>query len=471
MAVYANSGKQSSDKPTNNSLASGYLSLRFAACVAAVLSLSGCLKQTESFEAFSKQVIETETKLAASGSASAPAFAGGLDGRFVPALKHAVLSSSSYQAALAFEREAMSAIDASAADRKTQVSGGVTLGAVYEGSPTSETTPGVAAGLNAQQLLYDGGVSVAALDQAKAAALVAQAERKTQANAVALQAGKAWWDLWQYSARLRWLDEKTANTDMLLSQIERMASNGIIDRTSLDSAKRQLIDIRLQRASLHTGLASAQAQFELYFGRKPNQVNEPKQLFTQKMAVASANSWQNSPLMVKSMAELAGARAGVEAAQAAFKPKVGLKAGLISPIESGQSSDVSLGVSVDYVFGDGGRRKAQLDMAKAREKAQEQKLKELARESEMQATVFLKRLEELDKSELLLREKIEISASEAKSARSQIATGQSNLRQLIEAEIENYRATDQHIQMKAQRQVLLLEMAATLGKLENLIDL
>ena len=50
-------------------------------------------------------------------------------------------------------------------------------------------------------------------------------------------------------------------------------------------------------------------------------------------------------------------------------------------------------------------------------------------------------------------------------------TGQSNLRQLVEAEIEIYRAQDQQIAMQAERQVLLLTIAARTGALSRLVGL
>jgi outer membrane protein TolC len=50
-------------------------------------------------------------------------------------------------------------------------------------------------------------------------------------------------------------------------------------------------------------------------------------------------------------------------------------------------------------------------------------------------------------------------------------TGQSNLRQLVEAEIEIYRAQDQQIAMQAERQTLLLTIASSTGALSTLIGL
>ena len=50
-------------------------------------------------------------------------------------------------------------------------------------------------------------------------------------------------------------------------------------------------------------------------------------------------------------------------------------------------------------------------------------------------------------------------------------TGQSNLRFLVEAEIEIYRAQDQEIKMQAERQIVLFTIAAGTGDLTKIIGL
>ena len=71
----------------------------------------------------------------------------------------------------------------------------------------------------------------------------------------------------------------------------------------------------------------------------------------------------------------------------------------------------------------------------------------------------------------LLQEKLRLSQSEAETARSQLLTGQSNLRQLVEAEIGMYRTQDQEIAMQAELQILLLTIAARTGALSGLVGL
>jgi hypothetical protein len=68
-------------------------------------------------------------------------------------------------------------------------------------------------------------------------------------------------------------------------------------------------------------------------------------------------------------------------------------------------------------------------------------------------------------------DQIRLSESESETSRSQIATGQSTLRQLVEAEVQNYRARDRQIATQAERLLLLLAIAARTGALVDLIGL
>ena len=71
----------------------------------------------------------------------------------------------------------------------------------------------------------------------------------------------------------------------------------------------------------------------------------------------------------------------------------------------------------------------------------------------------------------LVARQITLSASGAKTAKSQLATGQANLNQLIEAKIENYRAEDRQITMQAENLLLQLVIASRTGLLGRLIGL
>jgi outer membrane protein TolC len=358
-----------------------------------------------------------------------------------------------------------------ASARRPQLSGNANIGGIRETGTNADTTTGVAGGVNLSQLVYDGGASASAINRSTALALSAQAGRVAQANEIALSAAQAWINLWQYSERLRLMQVRTAEMDTLIDQIERMASNGMLDRASLENVQRQIVDIKLEESRLVAGQAEAQVLFQRFFNARPSNVPQPSELVTATKARALAQDWQTAPGLQRQAAELLAAQAAVGEARSAFKPSARLQAGARSPLDSDESTDLTVGLSLEYSFNDGGRRKKQLEAAEARVAATDAQLSDAQRGLEAELQAGLTRLASIERAMPLLADKLRLSRLEAETSRSQMQTGQSNLRQLVEAEIEIYRAQDQQIAMQAERQTLLLTIAARTGALSRLVGL
>ena len=389
----------------------------------------------------------------------------------LPALRSAVSTNEGYLGALALEAEAMGQVGAVASVRRPQLVGSANIGGIRETGSNAETTTGVAGGMNLSQLVYDGGTSSSAMNRATALALSAQAARVVQGNEIALNAAQAWIGLWQYSERLRLLQARTSEMDMLVEQIERMASNGMLDKASLENAQRQIVDIKLEESRLIAGQAEAQVLFQRFFNAKPSNVPQPSELVSATQARALAQDWQTAPGLQRQAAELLAAQAAVGEARSAFKPSARLQAGARSPLDSDESTDLTVGLSLEYSFNDGGRRKKQLEVAEARVTATDAQLSDAQRGLEAELQAGLTRLVSIERAMPLLADKLRLSRLEAETARSQMQTGQSNLRQLVEAEIAIYRAQDEQIAMQAEQQVLLLTIAARTGALSRLVGL
>lgn len=388
-----------------------------------------------------------------------------------PALRAAVLANEGYLGALALEAEAMRQVGVAASARRPQLTGNANFGGIRETGSNADTTTGVAGGVNVSQLVYDGGASASAMNRSTALALSAQAGRVVQGNEIALSAARAWIDLWQYSERLRLMQARTAEMDTLIDQIERMASNGMLDRASLENVQRQIVDIRLEESRLVTGQTEAQALFQRFFNAKPSSMTRPSELVTAAQTRGLAQDWQTAPGLQRQAAELLAAQAAVGEAQSAFQPRARLQAGARSPLDSADTTDLTVGLSLEYRFSDGGRRQAQLETAQARVAATDAQLSEAQRGLEAELQAGLTRLASIERAMPLLADKLRLSRSEAETSRSQMQTGQSNLRQLVEAEINIYRAQDQQIAMQAERQTLLLTIAARTGALSRLVGL
>ena len=418
-------------------------------------------------------ITEMSAALSAELAAEAEDAANPVDvsGGFKAAVAQAVSTNSGYKAALASEREATSNIGVAESARRPQLSANANLGTVREFGSDGASTSGLTGGITLSQLVFDGGESAGAINRATAEALGAQAKRAARANELALEVARAWIDVWQNAERLRLLRTRTDEMDTLLGQIERMATNGMLDRAALDSARRQIVDIQLEETRLQSDLSDARVRFQRYFRQAPGRLSRPAELVSASAARVQARDWRGAPSLEARAASVFAARYAVGEAESAFRPRVRLQTGVRPPVESGDSTIGNLGLGFDYALLDGGRRVHRLEAAIARASALEGELREEQTALEAELEAALTRLEGIDRSVPLVAQKLSLSQSEAETARSQLATGQSNLRQLVEAEIETYRAEDQQIALQAERLTLLLTIAARTGALGKIIGL
>lgn len=405
---------------------------------------------------------------AASADAAEPV---ALSDGFASAVAQAVETNAGYRAALAQEREAASRVGVAESVRRPQLSADANLGGLREFASGGDTVTGISGGLSLSQLIFDGGASTAGINRATAEALGAQAQRAALANTLALEVAQAWVDVWQFDQRVRLLRGRTSEMEAMVAQMERMAANGFADRAALDAARRQIVDVRLEETRLLADLADAQVRFRRHFRQSPGQVSQPTEIVTPDVARAQRGAWHNAPSLEVRAASVLAARHGVAEAEAAFRPRLRLQTGLRTPMDTADPASSNFGLGFDYIFFDGGRRVQQLEAAIARLAAVEEQLREEQVTLEAELAAALERLAGIERSMPLVAEQIRLSASEAETSRSQITTGQSTLRQLVEAEIENYRAQDRQIAMRAERQMLLLSIAARTGELGRLVGL
>ena len=392
---------------------------------------------------------------------------------FLPALRSSVLASEAYLSAQAIEREAMGQVGVAESARRPQLLGNISFGGIRELETTQgdQTNTGVAGRLNLSQLVYDGGAATSVINRATAAAIGAEGERIAEGNRIALEASTAWLNLWQHNERLKLMDARISVMDKLIDQIERMSQSGLIDRASVDSARRQIVDVKLERSRLQAEKANSEVLFERYFGVKLGEIKKPGELISADKCREYSKDWPDSPILRSKAAEVLAAEASVSEALAAFRPVAQIQTGAQSPWEENESTDLTLGMTIQYAFNDGGRREKTLASAEARLNATNGDFVNSQRALKAEVDSGLSRLSSIETSMPLLDDKLRLSRSEAEASRSQLLTGQSNLRFLIEAEIEIYRAQDQKITMLAERDILSLTIAALTGALGKLIDL
>ena len=378
----------------------------------------------------------------------------------------AVKNNEGYQAAILLEDEAMSKIGVAKSVRRTQLSGQSTIGGIYEsGGNNNVDTKGVAGNLNITKLLYDGGKSLSNINQASAFALSLQANRRNLGNKIASDAGSTWINIWYMKERLKLMKARTKKLNTLIDKMERMSLSGMIDMSVIDSSKAQLVDISLEKNKLEANLEASKVRFFRYFSQEPADLTEPSFLLSFEKTELEIQNWRKAPILEKSVADLIVARNEVLGAESAFKPSATARAGISTPMKDGESTDKSIGVLLEYTFGDGGRRDSRLKAANAKLKSAEAQLKDtqLMLQAELNSTLV--QLNAMNNSMSLLVKKIKLNDANVKTAKSQLNTGQSTLEVLIKAEISSFNSNNKYLMMQAEQHALLLKIVTLSGAL------
>lgn len=430
------------------------------ALMTGVVSLAACVPVEERIQ---KAQSDVDVKL--SQATPAPTARPAASGDVRVALRKAVEGNGEFRAALAAQTEALAYIGMAQSQQRPQLSSTTMAGKVYEGSPSDDVITGASLDLILSQVVFDGGATRAGIDEATARAVAAQAGAAEVGNSVALEAYRAWVNLWLAQEQMGLLNDRSGEFSTIADQLDRLTESGMVDSSLREGARLAELDISMERSRLQGDLRAREAAFLRYFDAVPAKLPRPASLVDGKGLTPGAEDWKNAPSLRRIAAELLAAEAATDGAKAAFKPVVSLNTALTSPMDPDDTTDTTVGFQVRYTLGDGGKRKAQVAAAEAREEALRAQLQDAQAEAQSLLASSLAGLKALEGSSSLVSEKVSASASKAETAQAQIALGQSNLSALMEAQISNYRATEQELQMIAERLILQAEIAAGTGQL------
>ena len=442
---------------------------RSVSLVAGVLALAGCAAQPDRLATLQAEVEMQLAAPVAMPAAPTPQ-TDALARDFATALRMALLADPGYRAARATEAQALAQMNVAQSGRRPQLTGSALLGRVEERGGTSpDSTTGASGDLTLSQLLYDGGATTAQIDRATAEALVARAERRVQENAILRDAAQAWVGWRSASARLAALDRRAADMEAMIAQIDRIADAGAFDRSAIDAARGQALDVKLMRKDLQAELLAAEARFARRFGGAPARLG-PADLPAQKLQGSQrADAWRQAPALQRAAAEVIAAQAVVAQAQAGFHPELALQLGATAPMQRDDSSDVMAGVRLRYTFHDGGRRKAQLEASRQTLAAREKALHDARLAARAEHASALAQLRILRETLATLDEKAGLVAVQSATTRSQIATGQSDLGQVIAGEVAAWQTQARKIETEAALHMARIEIAAGTGDLARIV--
>jgi adhesin transport system outer membrane protein len=382
------------------------------------------------------------------------------------ALRSAVMENPEFAAVIRRYRGANASLRVAQSATRPQITGSVTAGGIAEDGVSGLTT-GAAVDVSLSQLIFDGGQTRASIAGATAQAYGARANVSVAANEVGRSAAMAWIDLWQANSQIALLQKRVIEVGPLIEQIERLISSGIVDRAALAAAQRQFLDLKLEEENLTANLRDAQERFNRYYGERPRAVTAPQRLFLDAELAHMANIWQDSPALIVAAAELIVAERALEAARGEMGPSINVRAGGRSPLDQADNPDATFGLVLQYTFGDGGRRQANVERLDERLQAGRATFEDTKSETLVEVETALSRHKMLRGILSVLEAQIRELEIESTTLRSQIASGQANMRQLVESEVLYYRAQARQIEAQGELTALEIVLAAATGQLVN----
>jgi outer membrane protein, adhesin transport system len=258
---------------------------------------------------------------------SVTAIAQGTD--FNATVRSAVLQNPSYRAAGNAVSAAIARVGVIEGNRRPQLSGNLNAGIIQDSfSDGADAEAGAVVGINMTQLIYDGGENTADVNRVTAEVLIAEFDQTLKANDIALQAAHAWIDVWQYQSRLDLLRSRLSELNLLASQLERMSSNGMVDRTFVDNASRERLEFAMVEANLEAQLRDAELRFYGLFQTDPGRLQMPSNVITASQVKSEIAGLQQSPQVMRSVAEWVAAQSAVTLAESQFQPRVRMQSGL-----------------------------------------------------------------------------------------------------------------------------------------------
>ena len=306
------------------------------ALITAVLALSACGAPQYSTSKLNSEV--NALSKVPSDILSQPKLVKTLSGDFNTDLSRIVTNSPEYIASMNSHQSALSQILVANADRELQVSASANAGqTVKDGAGLASTTErGASANVSISQLIFDGGSSIAKIDQARANAFIAEMDVELAANTTAKDAAVSWINLDTLYKRDTRFQALMTKTEKMLTQMETLVASGMIDKSASASAEIAARALSLEKANLDAQISAASASYMKFFGTVPKNLSTPPSLLTAADIAHIQSNWNRAPIMAQAAAKVLAARQSLIAAQGREKPTVGFKAGLASPMEKNE---------------------------------------------------------------------------------------------------------------------------------------
>lgn len=362
----------------------------------------------------------------------------------------------------------ISAIGSSVAMKDYQVKSSIYAGI----EDISDRTAGVALGINASRMIFDGGKLDAEITAKSFEAEAAKFNLKATIDDRAFKLASIWLELEKYETLKKQIDKRLSVLEPLIDNLEQVANAGIGDVSKVTAAQRTVSSIRVIQTSIYEGLAKAKVDFESAYGLVGENISYDsgfvEKLLPDKIDESLA---EKSPLLLSRYSEYQGALANLAAIKATDEFDVGFEVRALRPLSgNGYDSDESVGfIANKKLFND---RMLQATITEAEEivSAAEAGIEAAYREGASAVKIALQSIESSEKAIDLARKNAEITEDEIIYLRQQLIIGGSTLDSVLSAEAQLYDVEAKEIEFKTEKLKAQLLIASVLGLLGPAFD-
>ena len=366
-------------------------------------------------------------------------------------------------AAQYLEKAAEQEVFASKGNTKPQITGSLNAGGIQENLSSSEITSGVGLNAGISQLIYDGGYTAGGIGKKNALFEKAKSNKSLVQNRIGFEATSAWIDLWASKEKLNEINITLNEIGPILADIKRMAGTGLIDRTIVDNIENSLLKVSMNKENLEIEIEKNKLRYENFFGKVPNDVIKPENLFEIAKLEEKISEKSTIPSLRFAAAEYIASQEEVNSIQGEFKPKVNFKLTANSPLDRDDNASLAIGITSTYTFSDGGVLKARLKVAQAKSSQMKFALESARLETTKSIKSDIKMLSFLKKSRTLILKSLQNNKQSLSVLKSQIKTGQSKLNNLIDMHVERLGIRNNLLDNTAQIEITKYSLASILG--------
>ena len=434
------------------------------ACATALGLLSACTTDPTSGYTITKDV--NQVLISGVENTAAPITATVKLEDFQRSIRDAAINGAVFKGAKAAVSAAEASVDRANSAFAPQVNLQSQIGALSERySSRTDNTSGVSANLSVDRLISDGGATTATVKAAIAQVIAAEAEGAATLTGIVSDMATAWIDLWQFQQRIALLASRTEEGRAIVRQMDRLVASGMVDKSSVASAKILIHDLDIEELRLKELADEASARLAKHFKVDGATISRPAPIITQLSDKQAKQAWADNPSLRSAAAGIVVAQQEVNIAAAQKKPKVGVRAGLNSPMSDSGSTDLALGVQVSWALSDGGRRDADIKAKEATLEAAQKRLDTEKRETAAVITQLRASRASLVSGQSSLRAKAGEVTGSLETLKKQLSTGQADLKRVVDAEIQALRTADRAIEIEAEIMKLDVAIAARSGRL------